>query len=376
MDLSCLLYADDLILLSESKAGLQKCLSKLGIYAKKWKLNINKKKSKILVFGTANQRRSYLYLLSFVEQSLTSILYSPCKRTRNLLRSYLLTKWYYKNQALEQVDDYCYLGITIHFSGNFKKALKVLRDKALRAYNHLLKKFSNFENVPIKILLKLFSAMIIPILLYGCEIWGPYLIGRVITFEIFKSKFFKIINEIERIHLKFCKRILGVHSKTTNLTIYAELGKVPLIVQISTLVVKYWIRISSTYFNKTLSGEARNVCMRLNLKPIVFIQFLLKMCKLEMKDCEKFSNSSDESTNTRRNFCHYLNVTLNSEFTSFWKDQVLQNGDSGKLKEYKKLKVNVGIEKYLLEIKNFKYVKQLQDYEFQRTDCQYRNWPI
>ena len=110
-----------------------------------------------------------------------------------------------------------------------------------------------------------------------------------------------------------------------------------------------------TYFNNTLSGEARNVCMRLNLKPIVCIQFVLKMCKLEMKDFEKFSNSSDESTNTRRNFCHYLNVTLNSEFTSFWKDQVLQNGDSGKLKEYKKLKVNVGIEKYLLEIKNFKY---------------------
>ena len=74
-----------------------------------------------------------------------------------------------------------------------------------------------------------------------------------------------------------------------------------------------------------------------------------------MKDFEKFSNSSDESTNTRRSFCHYLNVTLNSEFTSFWKDQVLQNGDSGKLNEYKKLKVNVGIEKYLLEIKNFKY---------------------
>jgi hypothetical protein len=47
----------------------------------------------------------------------------------------LLTKWYYENEALEQVDEYCYLGITIHFSGNFKKALKVLRDKALRAYN-------------------------------------------------------------------------------------------------------------------------------------------------------------------------------------------------------------------------------------------------
>jgi hypothetical protein len=111
---------------------------------------------------------------------------------------------------------------------------------------------------------------------------------------------------------------------------------VPWIVQISTLVVKYRIRTSSTYFNNTLSGEARNVCMRLNIKPIIFIQYLLKMCKL------KCSNSSNESTKTRQNFCHYLNVTLNDKFTSFWKDQVLQNGDISKLKEYKKLKVNVG----------------------------------
>jgi hypothetical protein len=56
----------------------------------------------------------------------------------------------------------------------------------------------------------------IPILLYGCEIWEPYLIGRVTTFEIFKSKFFKKINEIERIHLKFCKRILNCRALKNN----------------------------------------------------------------------------------------------------------------------------------------------------------------
>ena len=55
--LSCLLYADDLVLLSESKAGLQNCLTKLDSYTKKWKLNINFKKSKVMVFGTPTQNR-------------------------------------------------------------------------------------------------------------------------------------------------------------------------------------------------------------------------------------------------------------------------------------------------------------------------------
>ena len=45
-DLSCLLYADDLILLSESKAGLQKYLSKLEIYAKNGNLILTKRNLK------------------------------------------------------------------------------------------------------------------------------------------------------------------------------------------------------------------------------------------------------------------------------------------------------------------------------------------
>ena len=59
-NLNCLLYADDLVLLSESEAGLQKCPTKLKLYTKRWKLNINYKKSKIMVLRTATQRRTFL----------------------------------------------------------------------------------------------------------------------------------------------------------------------------------------------------------------------------------------------------------------------------------------------------------------------------
>lgn len=41
--------------------------------------------------------------------------------------------------------------------------------------------------------------MINPILLLRCEIWGPYLFGKI---NNFKNKFFKTINEIEEIHFK------------------------------------------------------------------------------------------------------------------------------------------------------------------------------
>ena len=39
--LNCLMYADDLILMSETKEGLQNCLNKLQEYTMKWNLKIN-----------------------------------------------------------------------------------------------------------------------------------------------------------------------------------------------------------------------------------------------------------------------------------------------------------------------------------------------
>ena len=43
---NCLLYADDIILLSESEAGLQKCLDKLSQYCESWCLNVNYEKAR------------------------------------------------------------------------------------------------------------------------------------------------------------------------------------------------------------------------------------------------------------------------------------------------------------------------------------------
>jgi hypothetical protein len=45
--LSCLMYADDAILLSETSEGLQNCLYKLHKYCEVWRLQVNIKKNKI-----------------------------------------------------------------------------------------------------------------------------------------------------------------------------------------------------------------------------------------------------------------------------------------------------------------------------------------
>ena len=48
--IECVMYADDLVLLSTSESGLQKSLNGLNKFCKDWKLSVNIDKTKIMVF--------------------------------------------------------------------------------------------------------------------------------------------------------------------------------------------------------------------------------------------------------------------------------------------------------------------------------------
>lgn len=51
----CLLYADDLVLISDSKEGLQKRLDTLCTFCKDWCMEINVKKTKIIIFNRSGR---------------------------------------------------------------------------------------------------------------------------------------------------------------------------------------------------------------------------------------------------------------------------------------------------------------------------------
>lgn len=85
---------------------------------------------------------------------------------------------------------------------------------------------------------------------------------------------------MERFHLKFCKRVLRVHSKATNLAIYSELGRQPLIVRISETIIKYWLRVTNRVYENTLVGQAARTCLVSNTDGVRFANFLLKFCSL------------------------------------------------------------------------------------------------
>lgn len=196
----------------------------------------------------------------------------------------------------------------------------MLYSKTLGAYHSILKNFSNLDNVPVKLLLKLFSALVSPILWYCSEVWGVHLLGRLASIEMFKKKLFSMISDIEKLHIKFCKRILGVHSKSTNLAVIAELGRYPMIIQISTQVIKYWLRINSSIYENQFVGKAARVCVQSRCLIAKFNDFLLEMCNLSsLKNITvwKESDINNVAKGIKNELCDRYNIIYGKiEFNS------------------------------------------------------------
>ena len=73
------------------------------------------------------------------------------------------------------------------------------------------------------VLCQLFDAFVGSILNYSSEVWGYT-----------KSK------EIQRVHLKFCKRILNIRMNSCSIGVYGELARYPLYIQRYYRIIKYW----------------------------------------------------------------------------------------------------------------------------------------
>ena len=179
---SCLIWADDIILLSESDKGLDYMLKAMEGYCKGNELLLNTEKTKVMIFN----------------------------KTGRLIRK----NFTFNNIQLETVRSYKYLGFLITPSGEINSGLKDLRDRAMKAFFKLKTTLGTQFNRNIQTTVNLLDSLIKPILLY-CGDFGECL-------KLPKD------NPIEKFHHMACKQILGVQKQTTNIGVLLELGRIPL----------------------------------------------------------------------------------------------------------------------------------------------------
>ena len=197
INLFILMYADDTVLMAETPTGLQQMLDSLSTYASKWDLTVNTEKTKIVIFRNGGKIKDN-------------------------------EKWTFNGDDLEIVNEITYLGMLFNYNGKFLKTQKHIAEQARKAYFAINNKLKDF-NFNMETKCSVFDTYIGSILGYAAEIWG----------------FHKGL-DIEKLHVMFCKNILGVKKSTCNNLIYFELGRLPLIFLRKIKIFKYWMKVKNS----------------------------------------------------------------------------------------------------------------------------------
>ena len=136
--------------------------------------------------------------------------------------------------------------------------------------------------------------MVLPILIYGSEIWG-----------------FENIDILERVHLQFCKMILHLKQSTPNFIVYAELGRYPITVSVKLRMINFWSRL--------LNGKESKICAV--LYKLVFLYY------------------NDYGIDTKW-IAYIKNILDNCGMSNIWNAQFLINGCQNVLSKNSKISFN------------------------------------
>ena len=313
--LGCLIWADDLLLISQTETGLNGMLRELNQYAMENGLTINMKKTKVMIFN---------------------------KSGRHIRRNF-----YLGNSKVETMGEYKYLGFKVTPYGGITPGLHDLKDRALKAYFKMKNKMGfSFRKHPL-VTIELFHALIKPILLYGSDFWG--------VLKLPKN------NPIENLHMKFCKDLLGVQKQTTNIGVLLELGQVPLYIQAIQNAIKNWGRIMTDDKCNKLVVTSYESAITDKLSWPTKIKDTLSQIGMLDKYLHKDSGAHTQASQRLRDIFHQ---------TSFSEIQK----DSSKLRTYGVIKTQIGYENYLNEIQNTQTRISLTKFRLSNHHLLDRNW--
>ena len=311
IDVGCLLYADDLVLISESKEGLQKSLNVLNEFTNQWHLEINMSKTKCLTFSRGRKSKEN------IEYMLGGIPVVHC-------------------------DSYCYLGVVFTRSGSFKTASKALNDKARGAMFSIIRNIYKHRTVNIQTMMELFDKMILPIATYSCELWGTNFIPPNPKNNAFLNKENLSKHLSENLHFRFLKMLLGVPSRTSNWAVATETGRFPIIIRVFVAMVKYLFHLNNSQSPIVKAALLTNINLANTGYKTWFshIKRILQFCDIEhlLYTCD--------NTEINHQIAH-LKCKLNTMYKSKWEEERVVSLNDGKLSVLSSVKGSFGLSEYL-----------------------------
>ena len=178
---SCLLYADDIVLMSDTPDNLQDILNTVYSWCSKWRLGVNMSKTKIMHF-----------------------------RKKSILRSNHVFS--FGDNEIDYCDEYRYLGMQLNELLDYTHSANVLSDASSRALGAVISRYYATQGLNYKTFTKLYANLVEPVMDYASSIWG-----------------YKVHNKNNTTQHRAMRCFLGVGKFTAIPALYGELcWKTPL----------------------------------------------------------------------------------------------------------------------------------------------------
>ena len=176
-EVKILLYADDMVILSKNRNGMQQAINKLEDWTRENELKINQTKTKVMKFRRGG-------------------------------RTNLKDTFTCGNQPLEMTKSYKYLGVTLQVTGfTFTKHIE---DKTIAAIKATME-IKRLKSLSLETATKLFRLKIAPVASHAIELIWPHLN-------------YKNVKTLDRVKTRYLKKTLGVSKYAPNRLVYKLVG--------------------------------------------------------------------------------------------------------------------------------------------------------
>ena len=322
IDVNCLLWADDLLLVSETATGLQNSVNKMGVFYDSLDLKVNLKKTQIIIFNKRGLKMDKCFNFSL------------------------------KGRKLEIVDQYQYLGLKLRPSGSMGVAVQELHDKANRAWFGISNVIYKHKRMDVDKIFSIFDSLVTPVALYGCEFWLPLVMPK----NCYKSKSNLLEYwekfACEKINQKCARVALSVNRKTSRLAVLGELGRYPLLINALAQCLNYKTSLLGPQKPDSLvtSAVQEMQAMASNGEDCWLTRVNQIQTLLNVPNTIHIKKGSGKRTKS----------FLKSKFDRFWLDKINEyktynvhdQADHNKLRTYKTFKSSLSREPYLDLVRN------------------------
>ena len=293
LNIGILLYADDIVLISDTENGLQSMLEKLNSWCQKWRLTVNEKKTKVMHFRSKTKTRS-----NFVFKC--------------------------GENTIEYESSYKYLGFWFNEFLDMSRSIREITKSASCALGAVYTKYVHAGGMSYDVYTKLISSLVEPVLFYGAGIWG--------------TRYHK---EIDVVLNKACRYFLGTNKNASNIATRGDMGWDSCIVKQKLETVRLWCRLKHQAESR-LSSKVHH--WSLNIGNSWEKRMMSFIAELNLADVMLVDRPVKSAC------IHRAKQRLKQAEIESWKNKLMQNGNDqngNKLRTYRTYKSQFQIEHYV-----------------------------